>query len=115
MTTALNTSRHTETDVTFAKTPGGELFMVNGIDRGLKWNGSVNSTPVVIGLDAPTTAPTVTAASTGGAEAGDYIMYYRFGDADGNYSNLSPIAELTMTAGQKFSWDTVPIASGTDS
>lgn len=115
MTTALNTSRHTETDVTFAKTPGGELFMVNGIDRGLKWNGSVNSTPVVIGLDPPTAAPTVTAASTGGAKAGDYIMYYRFGDADGNYSNLSPIAELTMTAGQKFSWGTVPIASGTDS
>lgn len=115
MTTALNTSRHTETDVTFAKTPGGELFMVNGIDRGLKWNGSVNSTPVVIGLDAPTSAPTVTAASTGGASAGDYVMYYRFGDADGNYSNLSPIDEITMTAGQKFSWDTVPVASGTDS
>lgn len=115
MTTSLITSLHTETDISFAKTPAGELFMVNGLSRGKKWNGSVDSTPVFIGLDAPTAAPTVTTPTTGGAEAGDYLVAYRFGDADGNYSNLSPTATVTAVAADKFSWDTVGVATGTDS
>lgn len=115
MTTSLVTSLHTETDICFAKTPAGELFMVNGLSRGKKWNGSVDSTPVFIGLDAPSTAATMTAAATGGCEAGDYVGYVRFGDADGNFSNLSPISEVTTTAGQKISWSSIPTASGTDS
>lgn len=115
MTTSLVTSLHTETDMCFAKTPSGELFMVNGIDRGRKWNGSPDGSAVVIGLDAPTSAPTVTTPAGGGAEAGDYLVAYRFGDEDGNYSNLSPTATVTAVASDKFSWDTVGTASGTDS
>jgi hypothetical protein len=115
MTTSLVTSLHTETDICFAATPGGELFMTNGIDRGRKWNGSVNSTPVYIGLDAPTTAATVGTSGSGGSEAGDYICYVRFGDADGNYSNLSPVTEVTAAASKQFDWSSIPTASGTDS
>lgn len=115
MTTSLVTSLHTETDICFAATPGGELFMTNGIDRGRKWNGSLQAMPVVIGLDAPATAATVGTSGSGGSEAGDYICYVRFGDADGNYSNLSPVAEVTATAGKQFDWSSVPVATGTDS
>lgn len=115
MTTSLLTSLHTETDICFAKTPGGELFMVNGIDRGRKWNGAPASTPVVIGLDPPPTAPTVTTSTAGGAETGDYITFYRFGDEDGNFSNLSPVTNVTATADNSFSWSVIPIATGTDS
>lgn len=115
MTTSLLTGLHTETDICFAKTPAGEVFMVNGIDRGHKWDGAATST-VFIGLDAPTVAPTVGENSGGHSEVGEYFTAYRFGDEVGNYSNLSPLQSTTTTAVDKsFDWSAVAVAAGTDS
>jgi hypothetical protein len=115
MATNLITDLHTESTASFARTPPGEVFITNGIDRPRKWDG-FSSSAVVAGLDGPDTAPTVSEAASGNSELGTYYVAYRFGDAYGNYSNLSPVTEVTTTAtGKKFNWTTVPIASGTDS
>lgn len=106
---------HNEETACFARTPAGEVFIVNGIDRGRKWSGAKTSV-VVIGLDAPSAAPSVSESGGGASEQGTYYVAYRFGDADGNYSNLSPLAEVATTASAKsFSWSSVAAASGTDS
>lgn len=115
MASTIVTGLHVEQDICFAKTPFGELFMTNGIDRGRKWDG-VAAAGVVIGLDAPPSAPTVTEDNGGSSEIGDYQCAYRFGDAQGNYSDLSPITTVTTSGiNKRFDWDTIPIASGTDS
>jgi hypothetical protein len=116
MTTTLVNTFNTDHDVCFAKTPAGEVFMVNGIDRGRKWTGTGSST-VVLGLDAPVSAPVVVeSAGGGGSETGTYLVAYRFGDADGNYSSLSPTATVTTTADDAtFVWDPYEVAANVDS
>lgn len=115
MTTELITDLKYQSTASFARTPAGEVFIANGLDRPRKWDG-FSASAVVAGLDAPTTAPTVAEAASGNSELGTYFTAYRFADAYGNYSNLSPVTEVTTTAtGKKFNWSSVPIASGTDS
>lgn len=115
MTATLINDLHTESTASFARTPAGELFIANGIDRPRKWDGFASSA-VVAGLDAPTTAATVTEDTGGASGTGLYTMAVRFGDAYGNYSNLSPITEVTTSGVNKeFNWSSIPVASGTDS
>lgn len=115
MTTELITDFKADSTASFARTPAGEVFIANGLNRPRKWDG-FSASAVAVGLDAPTTAPTVSEGSSGGSELGTYFLAYRFGDAYGNYSNLSPVTEVTTSAtGKKFNWSSVPIASGTDS
>ena len=115
MPTTLVSSFHVESTASFARTPPGEVFIANGLDRPRKWDGFSAAT-VVVGLDAPTVAPTVTEDNGGNAELGTYFVAYRYGDAYGNYSNLSPVTTVTTSAvSKRFDWDVVPIASGTDS
>lgn len=74
----------------FAQTPDGLLLTADGIGRVLAWNG-FNPEAVVAGIDAPTTAPTVSSSGSGGI-SGTYYAYVRFVDKDGNVSDLSPIS-----------------------
>jgi hypothetical protein len=115
MTQTLVNDLHTEVTASFARTPAGELFIANGIDRPRKWDG-FSSAAVVAGLDAPTTTATVTEDTGGASGQGLYTMAVRFGDAYGNYSNLSPVTEVTTTGVNKeFNWSNIPVASGTAS
>lgn len=68
----------------------GDLFMMNGLDEMLRWDGLSNGFESV-GMDAPLTALTL-GGSGSGAIVGDYTAYLRFVDAIGNVSNLNPIS-----------------------
>lgn len=82
----------------------GALLMVNGIERGYRWDG-INSA-VQIGIKSPieisgvgNSAPVI--AQTGSAnklQSGTYIFAYRYKDADGFYSNLSEITTVVVDA-----------------
>lgn len=111
---------HSEPKICFAKTSGAELFAVNGIDRPWKHNGQIGSSinsegpACPVGIDPPAAAPTCSMTTSGGAEAGTYVLAYRFVDRYGNPSVLSPVLEQAATAGQKFQW-TFAASSGLDS
>lgn len=112
---------HTEPNMCFAKTSGGEVVVVNGIDRAWKYNGqdgtAVNSEGPAcpLGIDPPAAAPAATTPGGGGASAGNYLLAYRFVDRYGNPSVLSPYLEATAVAADSFSWTSVAASSGLDS
>jgi hypothetical protein len=82
--------------LSIARTPQGEVFFANGIDPIRMWNGrGIETQPA--GFQAPTGTPTV-AGSGSGSLTGTYVIYYRWKDADGKYSNFSTVsAEVTVT------------------
>jgi hypothetical protein len=82
------------------------LYGVNGIDRGVRWDGFAAATGLM-GVTAPVTAPTITPDTGGAATAGDYVTAYRYvaRDLEGDvFSSLSGLATTTMTANQEFNW-----------
>lgn len=80
----------------FAQEPDlGLLFVMNGIDTPMAWDGFADSF-FPIGMDASSVAP-VLAAAGAGPIVGQYFAYERFVDTYGNVSNLSPIS-LEFTA-----------------
>lgn len=95
----------------FCKDRQGYLVGVNGLDRGILWNG-VTSYVYKLGVDAPTVDPTIVLSSGGALEAGDYLYAYRYVDVLGRPSNISTLVRKTATAGQKSYWSfTVPPAA----
>lgn len=86
----------------WAETRQGKLIRVNGLERGTIYNGA---DLWEIGVTAPTAAPTVNVApGSGGAIHGTYYCAYRFIDAEGIPSSLSPFAEVDAENGDGFSW-----------
>lgn len=84
----------------FLQTESGPLFVANGLDAVLRWDGQADQFEEV-GLDAPANAITVS-GSGAGPIVGTYYGCQRFLDRDGNWSNLSPISaayEATGTTG----------------
>jgi hypothetical protein len=72
----------------------GDLFVVNGIDPVLFWDG-FNDNFIPAGMIAPTAAVHMSGSGVGSI-VGTYYAYERFVDVQGNVSNLSPIsAEFT--------------------
>lgn len=107
---AIATSLNVFQPASFCQARNGDMFIVNGVDRPRRWDGS--STLVQLaGLTAPTVALTVTASSGGNATAGAYVIYFRYKSADGIYSKLSPVATVTATANQKFDYSSVTASS----
>lgn len=95
--------------LSFAKTRHGQLIGVNGLNRGFIWDGVEGVAAQELGIDAPATAPTVTATSGGGATAGTYLCAYRYvdeGPLRTTYSSLSPAAEVEAEEGDAFQWTT---------
>jgi hypothetical protein len=74
----------------FYETPDGDLFVANGLDPVMLWDGFSDSL-IPVGLDPPATALTM-ASSGSGPIVGTYYAYTRFVDADNNPSDLSPIS-----------------------
>ena len=76
----------------------GDLFIANGINAVLKWDGSTDQA-VPAGTPAPTTAVTMAASGLGNI-VGDYYAYVRFLNESGIWGNLSPVSEkLTVGVG----------------
>lgn len=83
-----------------AQTGDGLLLIFNGIDAPLVWDGLGEVQPA--GLQPPS-APLIFGGAgpgTGGA-VGTYYAYYRYLDARGNVSNLSPLAGPVTLAGEQ--------------
>jgi hypothetical protein len=81
----------------FCEDPRGDLYVANGIDEVMRWDGFLDSFEEA-GLDAPTAALTVGGSGVG-AIVGEYYAYSRFVDALGNVSNLSPVSAVYNATG----------------
>lgn len=81
--------------ISYADTSTGYVFMVNGFMPMRKWKSSLDRA-IDVGVEAPTTAPTIASSGTGDI-TGTYSAYVRWLDADGNPSNLSPISNTIST------------------
>jgi hypothetical protein len=88
----------------FAKSPDGILYVANGIDPVLRWDGLTTSMEPA-GVEGPDSAVTVTGSGVGDI-FGTIYGYARFIDRLGNVGNLSPVGtayeakgiERTITA-----------------
>lgn len=87
----------------FTSTPGGNLIGTNGVDRGIIYDGR-SAAAWDLGIFAPPSAPTVGHSGGGHATAGLYLFAYRYVDANGIGSNLSPEASVTAADNDEFSW-----------
>ena len=83
---------------TFLKTGTGELYILNGIDKAICWDG-LKSQAAIASVEAATARPTIEGAGIG-VLSGKYFCYIRFIDADGSPSNLSPLS-LPVTLSSK--------------
>ena len=103
----VNAYFNTFTPVHFCKTRFNFLVMVNGLNRGKIWNGEDVTADGAdeLGIDAPTTQPTV-AGDGDGAITGVYVCYYRYKDynAEPILSSLSPVKEVTASSDLHFDW-----------
>ena len=96
----------------FQKTRNGDIIGVNGLNRGIRWDGTATAADA-LGITAPDTAPTVLTPAHGsaGATAGSYTLAYRYVDNTLSgfvYSELSPIQTVTAVADDKFNWTVIP-------
>lgn len=85
---------------TFIKASNGELFVLNGVDPVISWNG-VKPQASLSRVETPKTVPTMSSFGVG-ALGGEYYCYVRFVAEDGTVSNLSPLSskiELSSKTG----------------
>lgn len=105
--TSIASGLNVEGLMTMARTRFGEMIGTNGIDRGIYYPG-LGSTTFELGVDAPTTQPTINQlAGSGGATVGEYTFYYRYvSKFDSQYtpSNMSPATLVTAAALDAFEW-----------
>ena len=112
MPQSLATGRSPYFPPSFVRSNMGDMFISNGIDEILRWNGTTSAAQSA-GITAPSTAATV-ASSGSGSITGTYYAYVRFGDADGNFSSLSPISTVHSPASKaQIDYSSVPVSSET--
>lgn len=102
----LSTSVSTFAPWSFAKARNGDLIGVNGIDRGIRWDG-ITAAAEQLGITAPAAAPSATTPVGGGASAGSYTLAFRYVDntlPTPIVSPLSPSVAVTAAASDQFSW-----------
>lgn len=94
-TNALATRLYTGVPLYFAQSSDGQLFMANGIDKMLTWDGFRHQARHA-GVPAPSgDAMTLTPWGIGEI-SGTYVAYQRWIDAEGNPSNLSVVSAETL-------------------
>jgi hypothetical protein len=77
---------------TFVRASTGEMFILNGIDRVISWDG-IKPQASISQIETPASKVTLSVASTGQI-SGLYYAYCRFISEDGTPSNLSPLSNL---------------------
>lgn len=91
----------------FAVADNGYIYMANGIQPMPKWNG-ISSALLGVGVEPPASALTL-ASSGSGSLNGTYFAWVRFLNADGYYSNLSPISNShTVVSKSQIDYTSVP-------
>jgi hypothetical protein len=98
----------------FAETRLTWIMRINGQGRGTLYKPAGNLL-YPLGITVPAVAPTATAGGAGNTYPGTYSLGYRFLDADGIASCLSPLAAVTAGAGEGFSWTAIPQPTDADS
>jgi len=83
------------------------LYIVNGVDRPLKWDGS-NVT--LMGLDAPTTAPTATDSGVAGNLNGTYSWKVTFVSPT-HESHGSPASNTLTVTNKQVNLSNIPVSS----
>lgn len=109
---SLATGLSTSQPVCFYRCRNGDIFFVNGVDRVRRWDG-VTAAAELAGITAPVSVPTVTAASSGGATAGDYVFAVQYIDdttPDPVQSSISALVTVTLADNQKASWSSIPVS-----
>lgn len=109
----LTTLMHTERPLSFTVDRLGCLLGVNGLQRGIRWDGQYSLER--IGVDAPAAAPTFTTAAAGGASDGDYTAAYRYTDDTDPVpvaGDLSDFAQVTASAGDSFEYTLTGASTG---
>lgn len=110
MPQSLATGRSPFWPPSFVRSNAGDLFISNGIDEILRWNGT-DATAHSAGIAAPATGVTV-GSSGSGSITGTYYAYVRYGDADGNFSSLSPISSVHSPSSKaQIDYTNVPVSS----
>jgi hypothetical protein len=97
---SISTGLHPQQPISSVRTRQGWWLAVNGIDRPQRWNGLTGSIGDA-GIDPATVVPGVTLSGGGALLPGVYQWGYRWVDADGIPSVLSPITSKTATLNQK--------------
>ncbi len=82
---------------TFARSPDGYLYITNGIDKPVRWDGITDAIEVS-GVEAPSEA-VVIAGSGVGDIFGTIYGFARFVDRLGRVSNMSPIGQSVAISG----------------
>ncbi len=89
----------------------GILYMVNGVDTPLRWDGITAATENA-GIVAPVTGMTAAGAGSGSV-TGEYTCYVRYIDNDGIPSNFSPAVTATLTSNTGVAYGSIPVSSDT--
>lgn len=87
---------------------GNRCFIVNGTDA-KKYDGT---SLTQIGIDAPLTAPTITASAVAGLHNGTYearVTYYNTGS--GQESSAGPTSSTASPANKKIDWTSIPVSA----
>lgn len=98
--------------VSFCKVPGGEIYVANGLDRPMRWDGRTSQVENA-GIDAPGST-CIPVAGGSGLLYGDYKVYVRFIDDQHIPSCLSPVASLSIPSTSKaarISYYSIPVSS----
>ena len=102
----IETGIHTGLKSCWCQTRKGRLIRTNGLARGTIWDGLGD--PDDLGITAPTEAPTVEAAEDeGGAIEATYTFAFRYIDADGIPSSLSPVTTVEAAENDGFDWSDI--------
>ena len=99
-TTTICSTLSSSTPISLAADLTGYLYGFNGTDSPIRWDGVTTDTAGVAGITPTSVAPTVTLGSGGNLSVGDYQWAYRWTDALGFTSTLSPATTETATANQ---------------
>lgn len=101
----------------FTRTRKGDLIGVNGIDRGIRWDG-ITSAAEELGITGPTSACSVAEDTGGGSltNGGTYICWFRYIDNTTPTPVVSSIttasASVTIsTASSRIDWSSIPQSS----
>jgi len=106
----IETSVHTGLKSWWCQTRKGRLIRTNGLARGTIWDGL--GTPDDLGITAPASAPTVASdAAAGGAIEATYTFAFRYIDADGIPSSLSPVTTVDASEDDGFDWSSITASS----
>ena len=101
----------------FNTTRSGDLIGVNGLDRGLRWDGYTAASED-LGLKAPTSSPGVSTDTGGAAIDGSYVLCYRFVDNTLPKKICSALSPPTTVSGdledREFNWTVVSANASPD-